>query len=466
MTAPAAMGRVLPTLNEDGTRRWIRPKPAQGRWWQRRRIVAYLLMLVFFGIPYVRIGGKPLILLNVPARELTIFGTTFLPTDTLLLMLLLGSVIVAIFLFSALFGRVWCGWGCPQTIYMEYLFRPIERLIEKGWSASLRLDRDKGHLHAPRIVKNAIYFALALVLAHTFLAYFVGVEALAKWVRLSPWEHPVPFLVMAFTTVLIFLDFAWFREQTCLIACPYGRWQAALIDRQSMIVAYDARRGEPREHGVKERSATAGDCVDCGACVLTCPTGIDIRNGLQMECINCTQCMDACDEIMDHVGKPRGLIRYASQDSLAGKVRHLLRPRVVLYPLALTMLLGGFVWSLRHRELADVTLLRSQAEPFTVEDDGRVANQVRIRIGNRTNTWHLYQITVAGASGGMVVAPENPLGDDAGELKTTSLFVLLPQSAFVNGSHDIVVHITDGGDFNADFPFKLLGPTTSTGTHR
>jgi len=463
MSAPTASERVLPTLNQDGSRRWIRPKPAYGRWWQRRRVTAYALMLLFLLLPYLKVGGKPAVLLDVPSREFTILGVTFLPTDSLLLMLLLGSIIVSIFIFSALFGRVWCGWACPQTIYMEFVFRPIERWIEKGWSASLRFDKDKGHLHAPRIFKNTIYAALAIVLAHTFLAYFVGVAALARWVRLSPWEHPAPFLVMAFTTVLIFLDFAWFREQTCLIACPYGRWQAALIDRQSMIVAYDVKRGEPREHGVKERSAAAGDCVACNACVLTCPTGIDIRNGVQMECINCTQCMDACDEIMDHVGKPRGLIRYASQDSLAGKKRHLLRPRIVLYPLALTLLLGGFVYSIRHRSLADVTILRSQAEPFSAEADGRISNQIRVRIGNRTGSDHKYQITIIGAEGGVVVAPENPLNVAAGDLKTTSLFVVLPGTAFIDGERKVTVKIDDEGKFHGSYPFNLLGPSSSAG---
>lgn len=190
-------------------------------------------MLLFFGIPYIQLNDRPLILLDIVKREFTLFGATFLPTDTLLFMLLLLSVVVTIFLLTALFGRVWCGWGCPQTVYMEFLFRPIERLLEGGRSGSLAMDREGRHFHPRRVLKYAIYFVLALFLAHTFLAYFVGVEALAVWVRRSPFEHPTSFLVMAGTTALIFFDFTYFREQTCIVACPYGRWQSVLLDRQS-----------------------------------------------------------------------------------------------------------------------------------------------------------------------------------------------------------------------------------------
>jgi len=461
MSAPAASGRVLPTLNVDGSRNWIRPKPAPGPWWQRRRIVAYLLMVLFFGLPQITIHGMPAVLLDIPHRQFTILGTTFLPTDTLLLMLLLGSCLVAIFLFSALFGRVWCGWGCPQTVYMEFLFRPLERLLEGGRSGSAAIDRDRGHLHPRRLFKNAVYLVLSLFLAHTFLAYFVGVRELERWVRLSPYQHPTPFIVMAITTTLIFLDFAWFREQTCLIACPYGRWQSALLDKQSTIVAYDYNRGEPRMRGTKDRPSEAGDCIECGACVTTCPTGIDIRDGLQMECIHCTQCIDACDTIMEQVGKPRGLIRYASGDTLDGKPKHLLRPRVIIYPLVFALFFGGFLFALGTKSAADITLLRSGSVPFTLEADGSVANQVRVKIANRSRTAHRYTITVLGAESGRVIAPESPLDVPAGAQRTTSVFVVLPQAAFPAGQHNITVRIADGKAFTGDFPFNLLGPSSA-----
>ena len=457
MSAPVAIGRVLPTLNEDGTRRWIRPKPSHGAHWRARRVVAAVLMLIFFLIPHLRMGGKPIVLLDLPRRHFTLFGTTFLPTDTLLLMLLLASIVIAVFLLTALFGRVWCGWACPQTVYMEFLFRPIERWLEGGRSGSLGLDRERRYFHPRRLAKYAIYVVLALFLAHTFLAYFVGTEALAQWVRRSPAEHPTSFFIMAGTAIAVFANFTYFREQTCLVACPYGRWQSVLLDKQSMIVAYDPRRGEPRMKG-KVRPAGAGDCIDCGACVLTCPTGIDIRDGLQMECIHCTQCADACDDVMTRVGKPKGLIRYTSRELLEGHTRHVIRPRTVLYPLALLIFFGGFLYALVTRDAADITVLRGTGEPFTRQADDRIANQLRVKIANRTNDDHDYRIEVLGIEGGSVVIPQNPLRVATGQTAVTPLFVLLPEDAFEDGEHRVTVRVSDGAGFTSELPYRLTGP--------
>ena len=234
MVPPEATERVLPTLNPDGSRRWIRPKLFPGRCWHRRRTVAWGLIAVFTLIPYLSMRGRPLILLDVVHREFTLFGTTFLPTDSMLLMLLLVGVFLGIFLLTAVYGRVWCGWACPQTVYMEFLYRPIERLIEGNTTAQERLDRHP--LHPRRLLKYAVFVACSMFLAHTFLAYFVGVRALAHWVTRSPFEHPVAFLVMAGTTALMLLDFGFFREQVCMVACPYGRFQSVLHDRRSLIV--------------------------------------------------------------------------------------------------------------------------------------------------------------------------------------------------------------------------------------
>jgi cytochrome c oxidase accessory protein FixG len=450
-------GRVLSTLNEDGTRRWLRPKFSIGRHFARRRQVAYGLMLLFFLIPYVHLAGKPLILLDLPRREFTLFGTTFLATESVLFMLLLGAIFVAIFLVTALWGRVWCGWACPQTVYMEFLFRPIEYWIEGGQRGTLGLDKRRG-LHLRRLLKYAAYALLSMFLAHTFLAYFVGINTLVQWVQRSPVEHPTSFLVMLGTTALVFFDFAYFREQTCLVACPYGRIQSVLLDRQSVIVGYDRGRGEPRMKGVKTRPETAGDCIDCGNCVTTCPTGIDIRDGLQMECIHCTQCADACDAVMEKIGKPQGLIRYTSRDEVEGLPRRMMRPRVVLYPIALVVLLGLLAFSLGTRREPEITLLRGLGAPYAEQPDGRLLNQVRIRIRNRGKENHAYRIELRDAPGMTMVAPINPLPVSKGQLQTTSVFVEFPAHALPEGHANVTFRISDGSGFTRDFPYQVIGP--------
>jgi cytochrome c oxidase accessory protein FixG len=461
VTAPVASGRVLATLNADGSRRWIRPMPSRGTHWKQRRVVAYALIVLYLAIPHLRLHGKPLMLLDLPRREFTLFGTTFLPTDTLLLMLLGVSILLFIFLLTALFGRVWCGWACPQTVWMEFVFRPIERLLEGGWAGSRQLDKQGKHFHSGRVVKYAIYGVLAVVLANTFLAYFVGTETLARWVQQSPNEHPAPFLVMAVTTALVFLDFTWFREQTCLVACPYGRWQSVLLDKQSLIVAYDAGRGEPRgkpRHNTA--GTTTGDCVDCNACVSTCPTGIDIRDGLQMECIHCTQCADACNTVMRRVGKPEGLIRYTSRELLEGKIRHVIRPRTVIYPAAFLLFFGAFIYALVTKPTADITLLGEVGgTPFTRQADGTVVNQLRVKIANRAPESRIFAVTLIDAPEAHVIAPELPITIRTGANATISMFIVVPASAFHDGEHRIRMVISDGLQFHAERSWRLVGPS-------
>jgi cytochrome c oxidase accessory protein FixG len=459
----ATKERVLPTLNLDGTRRWLRPRLFEGRFLRRRRALAWALIGLFTVLPYLRMGGRPVILLDVVNRRFILFGATFLPTDTMLLMLLLVGLFIGIFLLTAIYGRVWCGWACPQTVYMEFLYRPIERLVEGGPRA--QRDLDGRPFAARRIVKYGVFGALSMFLAHTFLAYFVGVEALRHWITRSPFDHPAAFLVMAATTALMFLDFGWFREQVCVVACPYGRFQSVLLDRRSLIVGYDVRRGEPRGHvgrgagnGPDKSPRALGDCIDCGACVVTCPTGIDIRDGLQMECIHCTQCMDACDSIMERIGRPRGLIRYSSRDELGGAPRRILRPRVVLYPILLIAVWGMLGWALANRASADVTVLRGLGSPFTLLPSGEVSNQIRVKIVNRADGDRRYLIELADGEGLHFIAPDNPLTVAAGHAATATVFVTAPRAAFHGGAREIRFRVGDGAGFAASVPYRLLGP--------
>ena len=457
--------RVLSTLNADGSRRRIRPRVAEGAWWGQRRVLAYVLMLVFFALPYLRVGGRPPILLDLPRREFVLFGTTFLPTDTLLFMLLFLSVAIAIFLVTAIWGRVWCGWACPQTVYMEFLFRPIEYWLEGGPRGAKKLDR-RGGLPARRALKNAIFFLLAMFLAHTFLAYFVGIEQLVHWVQGSPKQHPVAFSVMGLTTLAIFLDFAWFREQTCLLACPYGRLQTVLFDRRTMMVGYDPKRGEPRMRGLVDRPADAGDCINCELCVIACPTGIDIRDGLQMECVHCTQCIDACDAVMSRIGRPKGLIRYTSRNGLERSGPRGVRVRLLLYPVALAVTVGLFLFFLAYRSSTEVTLLRGAGAPYRQGEDPTIVNEVRLRFANRNPDTRRYRIQLVGTPDARLIAPINPFPVEAGRTGSTTVFVVSPREAFDGGERRVMFRVEDGDRFGRNYVHRLPGPAPGHGEDR
>ncbi|MGD8439850.1 MAG: cytochrome c oxidase accessory protein CcoG [Holophagae bacterium] len=456
--APEAQEQILSTMNRDGSRRRIRPKLSKGRHYRRRLVTAWALILTFTLIPILRLNDKPLMLFDIGRREFTLFGATFLPTDTFLLMLLLFSIFVGIFLVTAIWGRVWCGWACPQTVYMEFVYRPLEVFIEGGRSRQIKSDASGG-LSGRRLLKNAAFFAVSAFLANTFLAYFVGWDRLLGWMTSPPTEHPAAFGVMLGTTLLMFADFGWFREQTCILACPYGRFQSVLLDRQSLIVGYDERRGEPRAPRRKHEERTAGDCVECGLCVATCPTGIDIRAGaLQMECVACTQCIDACDSVMDRVGLPRGLIRYTSQAELEGGRSRFVRPRLVVYSAILLIMFGTLALSLAGKATADVTVLRGLGAPFQVLPSGEVSNQIRVKIANRTGDKRSYTLSLVGNDDLTLIAPENPLTVAGGDSQTTAAFINAAPSAFTAGELEVTLRVTDGVDFEETRTYRLLGP--------
>lgn len=445
--------RVLPTLNTDGTRRWIRPRPFDGRFLRARRLVGWALIALFAGLPFLRVGGKPALLFDIPARQFHFFGATLRATDGVLLMLLLLTIFVSIFAITAWIGRAWCGWACPQTVYMELLFRPLERWLEGGRNAQLRLDREGPN--GRRFIRYGVLALLSVVLANIFLAYFVGTERLATWMTRSPLVHPTGFLVVLVTSALVYGDFSYFREQMCTVVCPYARLQSVLLDPKSIVVGYDAARGEPRGRGTGR-----GDCVDCGACIVACPTGIDIRDGLQLECVACAQCVDACDSVMTKFNRPKGLIRHDAEHVLHGAKGSLrpLRPRLIAYPLVLVGLVGALVFSARRTSAPEVTLLRGLGAPFELAGD-RVRNQVRIKIQNRSTRAEAYRIGLVGLPSAELVAPENPLLVAAGERGTTSVFVMLPLDSLQSGSRAITLEVSNGQGFDVQLPYRILGPT-------
>lgn len=454
---------VLSTLEKDGSRRWLRPKLSMGKLWKSRRAVAYFLMGVFVAVPHLRIDGKPLILIDIIHREFTFFGKTFLPTDTLLLALLMLSVFITIVLVTAVTGRAWCGWACPQTVYMEFLFRPIDRLFDgtigKGGKAKADISGVR------QFLRLSIYLLLSMFLAHTFLSYFVGTDQLAKWIQGSPIRHPIAFLVMAATTGLMLFDFLFFREQLCIIACPYGRFQSVMLDRQSMIVAYDPVRGEPRKKGKRPTLAdgerkTAGDCVDCNQCVVVCPTGIDIRDGLQMECINCTQCIDACNDVMDRVGLPQGLIRFSSQDEIDRKPKQVVRGRTIAYAAILTIVLSGFAWAVATKSTFDARVIRGQGAPFTIDGDFQVLNSFKLRLVNRTDAAQVYSLEIETPNGIEIqIVDTDDLRLDAGESKMVPIHLRFSSDLTDgDGNERVQMNVTDSDSNSRTVGLRILGP--------
>lgn len=455
---------VLSTLNKDGTRRWLHPRVSKGRFLAHRRTVAYILIVLFTALPWLKMNGIQIILLDIPKREFTLFGATFLPTDTLLLMLLVVGVFVAIMLITAFFGRVWCGWACPQTVYMEFLYRPIERLFDG--SPERRRRRKEGAAGVRKTAKYIVFLLVSLLLAHTFLSYFVPVEELYTWIRRSPFDHPTAFIVMASVTGLMMFDFCFFREQTCIVACPYGRFQSALLDRSSLIVGYDQKRGEPRGKLRRKKSPDdiddRGDCINCSLCVVTCPTGIDIRDGLQMECIGCAQCIDACDAVMDKIGKPKGLIRYSSQEAMESGRRRLIRPRVVLYPLLLTAIITAFVIVLVGRRPVDVSVLRRGTVPYRLADDGGVVNDVQIKIVNRTREPRTYVVDVGEIEDARIHAEPDSLSLDGGEAGSMMAAIVVPPAAFEGGRATVRLFVRDDTQYEQSVRYRLQGPFASS----
>jgi cytochrome c oxidase accessory protein FixG len=447
---------VLPTLQGDGTRRWLNPALAQGKYWQRRRLLAYGLIAFFVTLPHLRMWGRPIVLLDIAAREFTFFGHTFYPTDTALLALLMLTVFFVVMFVTAVGGRLWCGWGCPQTVYLEFLFRPIDRLFSgtmgkggkprKGLTAALQLGR------------FVVYLICSLFLAHTFLSYFVGTDRLAHWMQLSPLEHPQAFGVMAFATIATLYNFMFFREQLCMVACPYGRFQSVMLDRKSLIVTYDIHRGEPRHKG-KSVDGKSGDCIDCGHCTAVCPTGIDIRDGLQMECIHCTQCIDACNSIMNKIEKPEGLIRYSSQDALAGKSHSLLRARTLVYPTLALITSALFITVLLTKFAFDARVLRSPGSPFTVHSSRSLQNNFQIRLVNRSQREEVYSIHMLEPATATATWSDATPNLKPGESQLVPLIITAPVGTTATvGSVDAKAEIKDQSGNSRTVKLRILGP--------
>ena len=379
----------IATIDKEGKRNVIYPKKPKGKFTKYRTYVSWILLLALFAAPFIKINGNQFLLFNIIDRKFNIFGLPFWPQDFYLLVLSMLVGFVFIILFTVIFGRIFCGWMCPQTIFMEMVFRKVEYLIEGDRTKQIKLDKQKWNVEkiTKKLLKWAIFGIISFLIANAFLAYFIGGDVLIQHILDGPVEHHKTFInLLVFTTVFFFV-FAWFREQVCIIACPYGRLQGVLLDNKSIIVAYDHERGEKRQKMRKTEDREAqglGDCIECKQCVLVCPTGIDIRNGTQLECVNCTACIDACDEIMDTVGYDRGLIRYTSEDDIEKGEKFSFNARIISYSIILTLLVGFLVTLLFLRNDVASKILRLPGQLYTTEGN-TIRNVYTFKLINKTN---------------------------------------------------------------------------------
>ena len=383
---------TIGTLNDEGKRAWIYPKKPAGKWYEYRKYVSYVLLAFLFAAPFVKINGNQLLMFNVLERRFNIFGFPFWPQDFHLFVISMITGVVFIILFTVAFGRIFCGWICPQTIFMEMVFRRIEYWIEGDRGKQIRLNKMPWNKEKikKRVLKWSVFFVISFLIANVFLAYLIGSDELIRYITETPAKHLSTFFALLIFTGVFYFIFAWFREQVCIIACPYGRLQGALLDNKSIIVAYDHKRGEKKAGRAKfkkneDRPASGkGDCIDCYQCVHVCPTGIDIRNGTQLECINCTACIDACDSMMESVQLPKGLIRYASEENIEKKAKFKFTPRLKGYTAVLTILVGVLVGMLFLRNDLEANILRLPGQLYEYKENNMISNVYTYRLVNKT----------------------------------------------------------------------------------
>ena len=454
----------IATINEEGNRNWIFPKKPSGKYYEWRKWVSYLLLAFLFAGPFIRIDGEPLLLMNVVDRKFVIFGQIFWPQDFYLFVIAMLNFIVFIIVFTVVFGRLFCGWVCPQTIFMEMVFRRIEYWIEGDYMRQQALN--KRPWDTDKILRKgsklAIFFFISFLISNIFLAYIIGSDQLIEIITDPPSEHIQGLTAILIFTGVFYFIFAWFREQVCIVVCPYGRLQGVMLDRKSVVVAYDYERGEERAKLRKDedRNQTAkGDCIDCKQCVYVCPTGIDIRNGTQLECINCTACMDACDDIMDHVGFEKGLIRYASEAGIADKEKWKLTGRSLAYTVVLFFLLGVFGFLLAGRNDVEASLLRTPGMLYQVKEDNKISNLYNLKIINKTNEAIPMEIKLLNREGELQMIGNEGLLIQPQGMTENVLFIVLDKSSLASMKTELELGIFSNGELIETVETNFMGPS-------
>ncbi|WKN31589.1 cytochrome c oxidase accessory protein CcoG [Porifericola rhodea] len=453
----------ISTVDEAGKRVWIYPKKPKGKFYNTRTLVSIVLLAFLFSGPFIKIKGEPLLLLNILERKFVILGQIFWPQDFYLFVFATLVLVIFIILFTVVYGRIFCGWVCPQTIFMEMVFRRIEYWIEGDYMAQRKLDKQAWNQEkiTKKLSKHVIFYAISFLIGNTFLAYIIGIEAMEEIVTASPSKHIGGlFSMILFSTVFYFV-FAKFREQVCTNVCPYGRLQGVLLDRQSVVVAYDYKRGEKRAKLRKNENRQAndkGDCIDCQQCVQVCPTGIDIRNGTQLECVNCTACINACDNIMEKVGLPKGLIRYASEENIAeGKKFHFTR-RSIAYSIVLLALLGVMSGLLLMRSEVETSLLRTPGMLYQDQGNNKISNLYNLKIINKTNQSMPIHLKLHEEKGSLQMVGNEQLFLEKQGLAESALFIIFDKNDLQQMKTEIHLGVYSGDKLLETVETNFLGP--------
>ena len=457
MNAPNLVS--LGSINQDGSKKTLHPSDVSGKFTWGRRWFALLLLIVYVALPWIPVNGFPAVFLDVLNRRFHFMGLTLAVQDLWVGFFLVTGLGFSLFFVTALFGRVWCGWTCPYTIFLEHIYRRIERLIDGDAAARRKLDAAPWNAQkiTKRVLKHGAYVVTSLIIAHIFLSYFVSIKGLYEMMHHSPTAHTVAFGVVMFLTAGLYGAFSWFREQFCVIMCPYGRMQSALSDDHTVIIGYDKKRGEPRG---KAGTTGAGDCVNCTRCVQVCPTGIDIRNGLQLECIGCAACVDACDTIMVKLGRKPGLVRYDSMVAFDGGKTKFLRPRIIFYTFLLFAGVAAFSYAASRIEPMRANVLRMQGSPYYVAN-GVLRNQFLMRMINKRSEPRTFTISMQGELPAEFVAAgvDAPVTIPAQGEELKTLMFTMPEASF-KAPFQISLRITDSkdGKVYTTKPFEFSGP--------
>ncbi len=445
---------------KDGKRNWIFAQKPKGPLYNKRTILSLVYLVVFFTLPFIKVDGDPLFLINIPERKFILFGAIFWPQDIFLFVLGMLVFIVFIVLFTVIFGRVFCGWACPQTIFMEMVFRRIEYWFEGDASHQKALNKQPWNFNKilRRGGKTTTFFLVSFIIANTFLAYIISLDELLLMYQQGLAANMGTFISLLIFTTIFFLVYLWFREQVCIVVCPYGRLQGVLLDKNSIVVAYDYIRGEPRGKFKKNQEEAKGDCIDCAQCVKVCPTGIDIRNGTQLECVNCTACIDACDHMMESVGREKGLIRFDSEKGIADKEKLKLTSRMIAYSAVLLVLLGVLVTLLVSRTDVETTILRTPGMLYQDQPNNKITNLYNVKFVNKTHNninvvlkleSHKGEIRLVGADS--IIVENQSLGG-------AIFFVELDKNDVKERKTDITIGIYSNNEKLESIEAHFLGP--------